>query len=137
MAGMVTCLWQALPDKTNQEIIDLVRQSADRYNNPNVQYGYGIPDFSLALENALDTKSFTSNTILVYPNPVKDRFTILLSNTTKDTVITLYNNIGQMVKQKAVSADKNSVSVSELPKGIYSYKITSAQKTVIGKIIKE
>jgi hypothetical protein len=137
MAGMVTCLWQALPDKTNQEIIDLVRQSADRYNNPNVQYGYGIPNFSLALENALSTKSFTSNTILVYPNPVKDRFTILLSNTTKNTVITLYNNIGQMVKQKAVSADKNSVSVSELPKGIYSYKITSAQKTVTGKIIKE
>jgi hypothetical protein len=42
-----------------------------------------------------------------------------------------------VVKQQAVSADKNSVSVSELPKGIYSYKITSAQKIVTGKIIKE
>lgn len=43
--GMVACLWQALPDKTAYEIMDLVRASADRFNAPDNIFGYGIPDF--------------------------------------------------------------------------------------------
>jgi hypothetical protein len=45
IAGMVACLWQALPDKTAFQIMDLVRESADRHVHPDNIYGYGIPDF--------------------------------------------------------------------------------------------
>jgi hypothetical protein len=43
---MVACLMQAHPNRSNMEIINAVRQSADRYLNPDVKggYGYGIPD---------------------------------------------------------------------------------------------
>ena len=44
MSGMVTCLWQAFPRKSNYEIMDAVRRSADRYDSPDTLYGYGIPD---------------------------------------------------------------------------------------------
>lgn len=50
MAGMVTCLWQALPGKTAKEIIELVRQSAHQYDYPDNVFGYGIPDFQKAWE---------------------------------------------------------------------------------------
>ena len=43
--GMVACLWQALPDKTALEIMDIVRRSAHQYNVPDNIFGYGIPDF--------------------------------------------------------------------------------------------
>lgn len=43
--GMVACLWQALPDKTASEIMELVRTTADRACYPDNIYGYGIPDF--------------------------------------------------------------------------------------------
>ena len=43
--GMVACLWQALPQKSAKEIIELVRSSADRYLTPDNILGYGIPDF--------------------------------------------------------------------------------------------
>lgn len=46
IAGAVACLWQALPDKTACEIIELVRRSGDHYEWPDNIYGYGIPDFS-------------------------------------------------------------------------------------------
>ena len=46
IAGAVACLWQALPDKTACEIMELVRWSGDRYQWPDNIYGYGIPDFS-------------------------------------------------------------------------------------------
>lgn len=45
VCGMVACLWQALPDKTAHEIIDIVRRSADNYATPDNIFGYGIPDF--------------------------------------------------------------------------------------------
>jgi subtilisin family serine protease len=51
MAGMVTCLWQALPHKTAFEIMDLVRKSGNNYDTPNNVMGYGIPDFLKAWEN--------------------------------------------------------------------------------------
>lgn len=45
VSGLVACLWQALPDKTALEMIDLVKRSANRYRQPDNIYGYGIPDF--------------------------------------------------------------------------------------------
>lgn len=45
VCGMVACLWQALPQKTASQIMDLVRRSANQWNYPDNVYGYGIPDF--------------------------------------------------------------------------------------------
>lgn len=45
VAGMVACLWQALPDATARDIIVLVRRCASNYATPDNIYGYGIPDF--------------------------------------------------------------------------------------------
>ena len=50
LCGMVACLWQALPELTAYEIIDIVKRSATHYRNPNMDYGYGIPDFEKALQ---------------------------------------------------------------------------------------
>ncbi len=51
ICGLVACLWQALPDKTAYEIIDIVRQSASQYYESTNILGYGIPDFRQAYEN--------------------------------------------------------------------------------------
>ena len=45
VAGLVACLWQALPDKSAREIIDLVCRSANKYRQPDNIYGYGVPNF--------------------------------------------------------------------------------------------
>lgn len=43
--GLVACLWQALPQRTAKQIMDIVRQASDRHEWPDNIYGYGIPDF--------------------------------------------------------------------------------------------
>jgi hypothetical protein len=58
MAGITTCLWQAFPEVNNRAIIDALRQSSDRANNPDNRTGYGIPDVKKAFV-ALQKKSFT------------------------------------------------------------------------------
>jgi len=45
VAGLVACLWQALPQKTALEMINLVRESSNGYQQPDNIYGYGIPNF--------------------------------------------------------------------------------------------
>ncbi|WP_455584164.1 S8 family peptidase [Bacteroides sp.] len=52
MCGMVTCLWQALPNLTAKEIVELVRRSGDRADCPDNIYGYGIPDVWKAYQSA-------------------------------------------------------------------------------------
>ena len=48
MCGMVACLWQAHPELTARQVIEVVRRCGDRWLWPDNVYGYGIPDFSKA-----------------------------------------------------------------------------------------
>lgn len=49
LCGLVACLWQAMPQKTAHDIVDIVCRSANRYDHPDNIFGYGIPDFYRAL----------------------------------------------------------------------------------------
>lgn len=51
--GMVACLWQALPQKTSYEIMNLIRQAGHHAAYPDNIYGYGIPDFWKAYQEGL------------------------------------------------------------------------------------
>lgn len=48
MAGLAACLWQSAPNLTSLELLDIIRKSGDRYNNPDNYYGYGIPNMKTA-----------------------------------------------------------------------------------------
>ncbi|MEX1383022.1 S8 family serine peptidase [Lutibacter sp.] len=50
LAGVVACLWQALPDKTNAEITQLIKESAHLFPSSTNQEGYGIPNFKSIFE---------------------------------------------------------------------------------------
>ena len=50
MAGLAACLWQAFPEKTNEEIMNAIRRSASQADRPDNQLGYGIPDFQRAFQ---------------------------------------------------------------------------------------
>lgn len=71
MAGAVACLRQAYPNATVHEICDVVRSCGNRADNPDSKYGYGIPDFSQALEMLAvnENVNTASEIIALYPNP--------------------------------------------------------------------
>ncbi|MGL2964566.1 S8 family serine peptidase [Flavobacterium sp. RSB2_4_14] len=136
LAGAVTSLWQAIPWATNQQIVDFVKQSADRFSNPTNQFGYGIPDFQLALNMAqLSINSNSKGKFMVYPNPTNDYFYVSFPNGIENAEITLYNSIGQKVFEKELNSS-NLISMENLTSGIYFYKIESNSLIQSGKIIK-
>jgi subtilisin family serine protease len=57
IAGMAACLWSALPDATNMEIRERIIRSADHYNHPQEQYGYGIPNAWMAYTMPTDVQA--------------------------------------------------------------------------------
>ncbi|MGM9838107.1 MAG: S8 family serine peptidase [Paludibacteraceae bacterium] len=43
-AGLAACLWSAFPQETAMQIRQRILESANRYQQPDNDYGYGIPD---------------------------------------------------------------------------------------------
>ncbi len=76
MAGMVTCLWQAFPDKSNVEVMEAVRKSGSRHAMPDEKMGYGIPDFLKAYN--------------MLRQPAPNYYIVFDSFVAKDNVITLH-----------------------------------------------
>ncbi len=51
--GLVAGLWQAFPELSSKELMEVLRKSASMATQPNEDYGYGIPDFERAQALAL------------------------------------------------------------------------------------
>jgi hypothetical protein len=137
IAGMVACLWQALPTKTNAQIKQLIIQSADRYSMPTVEFGYGIPDFSLALANGLPLAAFSKNDFSVYPNPTSETISVTLAEGFTTGNVVLYTVLGQKVLEGKITKESSVISMESLNKGTYLYKIESNGFSKSGKIIKQ
>ena len=136
IAGAIASFWQAIPWASNQQVVDLVKQSSDRFSNPNNQFGYGIPDFQLALNMAqLIVQENDIENFSVFPNPVKNTFSISFPNYTEIAQLLIYNNLGQKVLEKNIYSN-DIVSLEGFSSGIYFYKIKTNLLLQSGKLIK-
>jgi len=139
MAGAVACLWEVRPEVPNNNIMQIVRESAHLYNNPTNQMGYGIPNFEdaynalliLGLEDQLLTEQFA-----LYPNPISTELNISFPENVDEAELTVYNVLGKVVLQQQISTLRNSVDVSYLSSGMYIASIASNNKTNSYKLIK-
>lgn len=149
MAGMVACLWQAHPELNNMQIIDAVKQSADRYNQPDTIYGYGIPDFYAAhiyLNTSSSIDESIENMLNIFPNPFKEYFNIELFVRNIDlpynSKIEVYNLAGKKVLETSISSKLNNYSVTKvdetenLSRGIYIVRLTANDIVLQKKILK-
>ena len=98
LAGAVACLRQARPYSSVQEICDALRACGNRAENPDSKYGYGIPDFSQALELLkVEEHSVAANEISnVYPNPSQGEVKVALKEGAKADV-TVYDITGRQL----------------------------------------
>jgi hypothetical protein len=136
MAGMITSFWSAVPNLTAVEVVQFVKESSDRFTIPTNQFGYGIPDFQLALNNAFSTVLFDNETILIYPNPVQNELTIQLPKSESIGKLTLYNNLGQQVSEFTISEANKTIYLSNLASGLYFYQFNTTNKSTTGKLLK-
>lgn len=137
MSGAIASFWQAFPNLTNQQVVDFVKASSDRYSNPNNQYGYGIPDFQAAYTNAqLSVSLNSSDRFLVFPNPTRDTVFISCPISFGEAHFLMYNALGQIVFESRFTNYNTSFQITSLSSGIYSYKLQVNSLEQSGKIIK-
>jgi subtilisin family serine protease len=136
MAGMVACLWQAFPNKTANEIKQLIVASSDLYSTPTTQRGYGVPDFE-SIYNLLSVDRFEDSEVLVYPNPVTDKLYIHLNKEDQYLSIRIVDLLGKLVFENKKVVSNTAIDVSFLKDGMYIVEINSKEKLTILKIIKK
>jgi hypothetical protein len=137
-AGMVACLIQAFPNKTNFDIINAVRKSGNQYAAPDSALGYGITDFLKAYNLLLqpENKDFdvSFDTFVIH----KENKTISLNIETKNnTATTITYGLRNIEKKKSKNltlksgVNKITLSVSKLPKNkkydFFDIKISTCQ----------
>ncbi len=147
LCGMAACLWQIFPQKTNQEIIEAIKQSADQYKTPDSFSGYGIPNFQIAsiLLSGNNIHNFDNeNAFNVFPNPFDDILYIAYNSIdTQRVQIELYDLSGKKLMSTSDiprHQGYNSITIDNLfalKKGIYIIRITSGNKTATQKVLKK
>ena len=99
LAGAVACLRQARPYASVNEICDAIRQCGNNAATPDSYNGYGIPDFSQALE-LLSVEEPIGNTpehiISVYPNPSNGEVHVALNDLHK-AELTVFDITGRQL----------------------------------------
>jgi hypothetical protein len=136
MAGGVTSLWQALPNASNAEIMDFVRQSASQYSTPDYDYGYGIPDLSLALSMGLSFQEENVTELKIFPNPVNHILYIKVPEDFEQSNLTIHDVLGKLVLEINMTETINPIDVSSLASGLYIINLQSEQSTKTFKLIK-
>ena len=86
--------------------------------------------------NALGTDELeVSETMKVYPNPVKDQLQIAF--TSKISTASIYNLLGQEVIATKIDANEGSIDVSHLAPGTYIVKVMAGDAIKTLKIVKQ
>ena len=151
IAGLIACLNQnqgfALKsskktvDNFNNYLKQSVYESADMFDNPQDQHGYGIPNFEIALNNYIASTAAVNDSFItelkVYPNPITSTFTISIDNQNKsDYTAQIFNLLGKKVLD-IKNINSRIIDVSTIDKGVYLLKISSANQYRTLKLIKK
>lgn len=74
----------------------------------------------------------------VYPNPSNGEFTMQIAKVKENTVIEVYNNIGQLVVKLNVSVSENKINLTKESNGVYHVRIIQDGKQIYDtKVIKQ
>ena len=137
LAGGIACLVQALQNKTNAEIMQLVRESSTQFNTPDYQLGYGIPNLMAAYNATLSVNYYTNDNIGIYPNPSKEKIFVNFPSNINELSVTIFDVLGKQVHRDRVSQIQNELDISYLQKGVYIVKFNNETISKAIKFIKK
>jgi serine protease AprX len=145
IAGFVANLWQEFPWLTNAQLLDVIRKSGDRFENPNIDYGYGIPDYERARSIIItSTDQVKDNGILLFPNPAFDRVTVStgpIFRKNSNVEISIVDLQGKILNRESFFSENGSViaelDISTLQKGFYLVNLSNGAKNLSLRLIRK
>ena len=146
IAGLIACLWQAFPEFSNMDILDVVKRSSHKYANPDTRMGYGIPDMKKAYEMLMlkrQERIIADNWVKAYPNPMVSYTNILVKAQESGELITqlsdmngrVYHTTKQMVQQ-GLFYEIRIDNLGTLAAGSYNVRVVNVQSTTTIRLVK-
>ena len=87
------------------------------------------------LVNSTSIMKQEEDRVRVFPNPTNGVVTIM--GKLNGTTLQVYNVLGAQVMQRELSSEQNLLDISDLPSGVYMFRITTANgSSVVKKVIK-
>jgi subtilisin family serine protease len=135
LTGVVTCLWQAFPNKTNAEIIKLVKESAHLYTSPTAQEGYGIPNFESVFNLLNDEIPNEILEVVGYPNPAITELKFKFPDQVTEMELVIYSILGKRLQSETITKLYPTTDISNLPEGLYFVQLKFDNKIKTIKIL--
>ncbi|MBS1616876.1 MAG: T9SS type A sorting domain-containing protein [Bacteroidetes bacterium] len=109
------------------------------YSGNLIYYSNGTERFGTPFDIAAGVEETSLQPdILVYPDPVADKFKLSTKSLIESAVLSLLNLVGQKVYEAPVSRTETNHDISALPAGLYLWRIESDHGTIqSGKIVKQ
>lgn len=152
IAGLVACLWQAFPRRSNMEILQAVKASSSQYASPNNRIGYGIPNFHAAydtlLRKEIEDSAFIREQlggllIKAFPNPFTNRLQVYYQSTSSAAVhLQLLDGAGRITRTWQAATYGNygyftwQTELEHLPTGIYYLRMVQGNTQQVVKLMK-
>lgn len=137
ITGVITCLWQAFPDKSNDEIIQLVKKSAHLYENPTDQEGYGIPNFETVYDLLLAEENENEVSEISFgPNPTNGGMNFKFPPGVNEIKISIFSVLGKIVFETLIEKSNPTANISYLAKGLYMLQMEYGNKVKTIKMLK-
>ncbi|NDW18435.1 serine protease [Dysgonomonas sp. 216] len=124
MCGLVTCLWQAFPLLTNKQLADVIRQSANRYYEPDNNYGYGIPNMVKAMQIA-NSQTGINNTIRY-----EDYFNIITDSVNQTITIKKTSDNSSKYNVRIYSIEGKTITIDSFHEKEKTYKIAQGNNNI-------
>ena len=137
MAGSVASLWQAFPEMPAREIIHMIRQSGDRYMNPDATYGFGIPNMLRSYYSITRVPlRFAPGEMEIWPNPARESVMIRIPETGLQEV-RLYDLSGRMAYLMQIELPGEMDLPETLISGIYILEVRTSDYVYHSRLIKQ
>jgi len=140
-AGMVASVWQALPNLSNMELIELIQQNGSQYNNPDTLLGYGLPDYSEVLNNVGTgiIQPQEAVTISFQPNPFDSYVTATTNLLYERVEFAIIDLNGRIVKEGRIHPNGKVFRINELDnlnEGMYLIRLRLDDQIISRKLLK-
>jgi len=130
IAGACASFMSAFPELTNMEVMDIIQSTASRSDNPNNQYGYGIPNFAKAYLQVKGIALSENNIITLLPNPAENEIAIYISAAeTGDAIVHIYDMAGKIIFTQPISITSEQIApilidnLNRLASGVYAVQL--------------
>jgi serine protease AprX len=141
MTSLAAGVWQRFPNLTNKELIEAVKQTASRSNNPDNEVGYGIPNYT-SIVNYFDTTIVQNTVFTVFPNPFVDTVKVRPINPDQfpSCRLEVITSDGRTIADQTLSFTwlnrEFAADMAGFSAGVYYFRIWLGEKRFVFKVVK-